>query len=243
MEIVSKNNQTIKDLKKQKDKNRFLLFLDTPKMVKEALKQGFRPLYIFILKEKHFDFLENQNIIYTSEEVLKSLSSVQTNAGIIGVFEMKKFQKFENDHNFLVLDNVQDAGNVGAILRSALACNFKTVFLLDCAKVSSEKVVRSSAGAVLNLNLIEISRQDFLKNYTLSNLYYADMGGVNIFKQKPSGTVGIVMGNEGNGVSDEIKSKCTGSISLPMQNNLESLNVAVSAGVIMYQICYGGEIK
>ena len=69
------------------------------------------------------------------------------------------------------------------------------------------------------------------------------MGGVNIFKQKPSGTVGIVMGNEGNGVSDEIKSKCTGSISLPMQNNLESLNVAVSAGVIMYQICYGGEIK
>ena len=242
MEIVSKNNQTIKDLKKQKDKNRFLLFLDTPKMVKEALNLGFKPLYIFILKEKHFDFLENQNIIYTSEEVLKTLSSVQTNAGIIGVFEMKQHKNFENNHNFLVLDNVQDAGNVGAILRSAIACDFKTVFLLDCAKVTSEKVVRSSAGAVLNLNLFELTKQEFLNSYNFNNLYYADMGGINIFTQKPSNPVGIVMGNEGKGVSQEIIDICAGSVSLPMRNNLESLNVAVSAGVIMYQICYGGKI-
>lgn len=242
MEIVSKNNNTIKQLKKQKDKDKFLLFLDTPKMVKEALNSGFEPLYIFILKNKHFNFLNNQKTIYVSEDVLKTLSSVQTNAGIIGVFKMKQNTQFENNHNFIVLDNVQDAGNVGAILRSCLACDFKTVFLLDCAKVTSEKVVRSSAGAVLNLNLIQISRQEFLNNYKFNNLYYADMGGKNIFENKFSLPIGLVMGNEGNGVSQEIKNICKQSISLPMKNNLESLNVAVSAGVIMYQICYGGKL-
>lgn len=242
MEITSKNNQIIKDLKKQKEKNKFLLFLDTPKMVQEALSNGFEPVYIFVLKDKVFDFLKNFQTIQTSDAVLSSLSSVQTNAGIIGVFNMKASIKNDYTKNYLVLDNVQDAGNVGAILRSALACNFLNVFLLDCASVSNEKVVRSSAGAVLKLNIMQTTKSKFIEDYQFDNMYYADMNGANIFKSKPPSPIGIVMGNEGNGVSPQIKALCKGSISLPMENGLESLNVGVSAGIIMYQINFGGNL-
>lgn len=241
MEITSKNNLTIKDLKKQKDHNRFLLFLDTPKMVEEALIHGFEPLHIFVLKEKMFDFLNQSQITWVSQEVLDSLSTVKTNAGIVGVFKMKFSSVDRIQNNFVVLDNVQDSGNVGAIMRSALACNFLDIVLVDCASATSEKVVRSSAGAVLKLNIVEMTREQYQNNFCPKNLYYADMNGENIFDFKPDFPLGIVMGNEGHGVSQISKNKCKGSVSIPMKNNLESLNVAVSAGIIMYQICFGGK--
>lgn len=241
MEITSKNNLTIKDLKKQKDHNRFLLFLDTPKMVEEALIQGFEPLHIFVLKGKTFDFLNKNQTTFVSKEVLNSLSTVKTNAGIVGVFKMKFSSVDHIQGNFVVLDNVQDSGNVGAIMRSALACNFLDVVLVDCASATSEKVVRSSAGAVLKLNIVEMTCQQYQNTFCPKNLYYADMGGKDIFDFKPDLPVGIVMGNEGHGVSETSKQKCMGSIAIPMKNNLESLNVAVSAGIIMYQICFGGK--
>lgn len=239
-EITSKNNQIIKDLRKQKDHNRFLLFLDTPKMVEEALNNHFEPLHIFVLKGKSFDFLKNQAVTVASEDVINSLSTVKTNAGIIGVFKMK-FSSAENiTGNFVVLDNVQDAGNVGAIMRSALACDFLNIVLVDCASTTSEKVVRSSAGAVLKLNITEMTAQQYKNSFFAPNMYFADMGGENIFEFSTCGPIGIVMGNEGHGVSLESQKKCKGSISIPMNNGLESLNVAVSAGIIMYKISFGG---
>lgn len=241
MEILSKNNLTIKELKKQKDHNRFLLFLDTPKMVEEALIQGFEPLHIFVLKGKNFCFLQNFECTFVSQEIIDMFSTVKTNAGIIGVFKMK-FASVENiKGNYLVLDNVQDAGNVGAILRSALACDFLDIVLVDCARTTSEKVVRSSAGAVLKLNIMELTKEQYEKSFFADNLYYADMHGQNIYDFVSDKPVGIVMGNEGHGISDVSRKKCKGSISIPMKNGLESLNVAVSAGIIMYKICFGGK--
>lgn len=242
MEITSKSNSLIKELKKQKEHSRFLLFLDTPKMVKEALINGFRPLYMFVLKEKQFDFLSGIDVIFTTKEILSVFSNVKTNAGIVGVFEMKFANNLNLHGNYVVLDTVQDAGNVGAILRSALACDFRDVIAIDSASVTSEKVVRSSAGAVLKLNISEVTKSYFLQNFKQKNLYYADMCGDDIFQSIPKQPVGIVMGNEGNGVSKEVKALCQGSVSIPMKNDLESLNVAVSAGLIMYQISFGGKL-
>lgn len=243
MEITSVNNLFIKQLKKEKAKNRFLLFLDTPILIEEALNHNLTLKHVLIQKDKQYNFVSKfrDKVIFVSKEVLAQLSSVVTSAGVLGVFEFEKKPYKAPQGNYLVLDNVQDAGNVGTLLRTALAANFKTVFLLDCASITNEKVIRSSAGALFSLFVHEMTRKEFLQNFTLNNLYVADMDGKNIFKEKPNGNIGLALGNEGNGVSEEIVKAAQGKIvSLPMENNLESLNVAVSGAIIMYLINFGG---
>ncbi len=236
MKITSTSNQFIKDLKKQKAKNRFLLFLDTPKLVAEGLNAGFNPKYIFVEIGKHFDFLSKIEVIEASSQIIKTFSNVEENAGIVGVFSFEKKEFKKPIGNFLVLDNIQDGGNVGTLLRSALGADFKEVFLLDCASVTNEKVIRSSAGAIFRLNIYEMTKIEFILKFKEKNLFYADMKGKNIFdlSLKPPQHLGLVVGNEGSGVSNELKEICSGSFSVPMKNSLESLNAAVSGSIIMF---------
>ncbi len=244
MEITSKNNALIKQLKKEKAKNRFLLFLDTPNLVEEAFKNNLAPKHILIETGKNFDFVPKQHqnkIVYVSSSVLKHLSSVKSPAGIIGVFNFEKKQFKNPNSNFLVLDNVQEAGNVGTLLRTALGAGFNHVYLLDCASVTNTKVVRASAGAVFKLNIYELSKTQFLKQFNKNNLFIADIDGKNVFTTQFVQPIGLVLGNEGQGVSNDLKSLAKNNkITIPMQNQLESLNVAVSGSIIMYQITHGG---
>lgn len=244
MEITSKNNQLIKDLAKEA-KNRFLLFLDTPNLVKEAINNNLTVKHILQLKNKKFDFIGEElanKIVFVNEEILSHLGSVEQNAGILGVFEYPK-RKFENPNaNYLVLDRVQDAGNVGTLLRSAQGANFTNVYLLDCASLTNSKVIRSSSGAIFKLNIFELSKQEFLSSFSKDNLYVADMDGQNIFDLEVPLPMGIALGNEGKGISQEILALAKNKkISVPMENALESLNVAVSGSIIMFNVNFGGK--
>jgi len=244
MEITSKNNQLIKDLTKEA-KNRFLLFLDTPNLIKEAISNNLTVKYILQIKDKKFDFIGQQfanKIIFVNEEILKHLGSVEQSAGILGVFEYSKKQ-FENPNaNYLVLDHVQDAGNVGTLLRSAMGANFTSVYLLDCASITNPKVVRSSSGAIFKLNIFELSKQEFLSSFNKDNLFACSMDGQNIFEMQVTLPIGIVLGNEGKGISEEIVALAKNKkISVPMENSLESLNVAVSGSIIMFNVNFGGK--
>lgn len=240
MEITSKNNNFIKELMKEKAKNRFLLFLDTPNLVKEAILNNLKLKHILIEIGKSFDFVEDKHkdkVVFVSKHILESFSDVKTPAGIVGVFELYKKQFKTPQNNFLVLDNVQEPGNVGTLLRTAQATNFKQVYLLDCASVSNPKVVRASSGAIFKLEIFEISKQEFLQNIGNQKLHLAVLSGDNVFETKFEGITGLVLGNEGNGISKEfLQMQNSKMITLPMANNLESLNVAVSGSVIMYQI-------
>ena len=241
-EIISKNNSLIKSLKKQKLKNRFLLFLDNPKTIEEAFDFGLECEYILLENNKQEKFswalTKKTNIIIVSDEVIKTLTSTKTPQGIIAVFKFKKQALSLPKANFLVLDGLQDAGNIGSLLRSALGANFKDIFLIDCASLTNEKVIRSSMSTIFRLNTYELTRQEFIeiaKKNKLS-LVCCDMHGENIYETVKPNNVGIVLGNEGNGVSEEVKSLCFKTISIPMQNNLESLNVAASGAIIMFEI-------
>lgn len=245
MEINSTNNSFIKSLKKEKAKNRFLLFLDTPILVKEAINHNLKIHYILINKTKKFDFVRDistDKVIFVNESVITHLSNVENNAGIIGVFEFNK-KEYENPQdNYLVLDNVQDAGNVGTIIRSAAGANFKSLYLLDCASVTNEKVIRSTAGAIFKVNIFEMSKQEFVSNFNKENLYVADMNGENVFESHVPLPLGIVLGNEGKGVSQKLRELAKGKVlSVPMEKGLESLNVAVSGSILMYTINFGGK--
>ena len=239
--ITSVNNPIIKELKKQKLKG--LLFLDNPKLIEEAINAGFNPLYTLIQDGKNFDFLKNYNPIIVSKQIIDIFSDVKTNQGVIVVIDIPKKSIEKPKGNYLVLDNVQDAGNVGTLIRSALGAKFHYIYLLECAKLSNIKTVRSSMGACFNTHIYECKKHDFIyefKNWNL-DLFYCDMNGINIYeKEFKNHTVGIVVGNEGKGVSEEIKNLASESIKLPMDSKLESLNAGVSGSIIMYQITYGG---
>lgn len=230
----------IKELKKQKRTNPNLLFLDNPKIIKDALNAGHKPKLALVTSEEKFDlpYLENEKILLTEKSVIEDLSDVKTPQGVCIILEYIQHIAEKPKTNFLVLDGLQDPGNVGTLIRTAKAAGFDYVYLIDSVKETNLKMIRSSVGASFNLNLFSLSREDFLrfaKEWQL-NLLKTDMKGKNIFDFTSTEVIGVVIGNEGQGVSNEISSICQKSVSIPMKEGIESLNAGVSGAIIMYQI-------
>ena len=167
--------------------------------------------------------------VFTREQLGKDFNRVtdlETPQGILAVVPIPKPTAVT--FPYIVLDTIQDPGNVGTILRTACAFGYKTVFCINCADTWSQKVIRSAMGAQFELNIIE----GFESIPKGSELYIADMSGTEI--KKPTGKFGIAFGSEGQGISNKIKSMPHKIISIPMKNGTESLNVAVASGIIMH---------
>ena len=230
----------IKDLKKQKRTNPNLLFLDNPKIIRDALNAGHKPILALTLSEEkaNFPYLDESKIYLTDKSVIEDLSDVKTPQGVCIILEYIQHVVDKPKTNFLVLDGLQDPGNVGTLIRTAKASGFEYVYLLDSVKETNMKMIRSTAGACFSLNLFSLSREEFVKKakeWEL-NLIKTDMKGENIFDFEAHGIVGVVIGNEGNGVSMDISNICSQTVSIPMKLGIESLNAGVSGAIIMYQI-------
>jgi len=230
-------NEKIKYLKKLMS-NKAYVFFDNPKILQEAYDAGHKIAYIIKKEGVIFKADYGGEILEVSENVFKAFSTTVNSQGIIGVVEFKNLELKKPQGNFLVLDNLQDPGNVGTLIRSALGANFLDVYLLDCAKVTNDKVVRSSMGAVLKTRCYQTTKQEFLQRAKEWNLNFAvcDMEGEDIYKTTLPQPIGIIVGNEGRGVSERMYSLATKTIKIPMQNGLESLNAGVSGSIVMYCI-------
>ncbi len=238
--MLKASNSLIKDLKKQKRENSSLLFLDNKKIISDAISHGLTPKIILIEKEE-LNLWGNICPIYlTDQKTIEQLSDCITPQGVLCVTEyLQDIDINEPKSNFLVLDTLQDPGNVGTLIRSAAACNFKEVFLLDSVKITNPKLVRSSVGTIFNVKIHSLSKDKFAKiakNWNKIEFIKADMNGENVFETKFDKKYGLILGNEGKGVSKILSSLCTKTVALPMEDGVESLNVAVSGAVIMYQI-------
>lgn len=242
MFIQSKSNESVKKAVKLQDKKyrqQFKQFLvENEKILVEAYKNGYKIEEIFYIGNLKNSYGDDVRYIETTEEVLKALSSTSTFAKCVAVVNMKNENSgaIELNSNFLVLDRLQDPSNVGAIIRSSLGANFTNVLLIDCADVFDTKVIRASMGAIFNLNVKKVSLQDVMAlNYPLVAL---DMDGKNIFKEDFSKNqiYGFVVGNEGQGVCDELMRLAKKVVAIPMNERLESLNASVSASLVMYAI-------
>lgn len=228
----------IKSIKKQIRENRHLLFLDNIKIINDSLKSdNFKPVVGFVCSEelgKDFDF----PTYIVDKSTMESLVDVKTPQGVCVMVEYTQHVVKKPKTNFLVLDQIQDPGNAGTLIRTAVATGFSPVILIDSVRVTNSKLVRSTVGAIFNANIYEMSKSEFIayqKEWKLS-LLKADMNGENIFETNFSSIVGVVIGNEGNGVSDEISSLCSQNVRIPMNKGIESLNAGVSGAIIMYQI-------
>ncbi|MDY0138467.1 MAG: RNA methyltransferase [Candidatus Izemoplasmatales bacterium] len=235
IKIESDKNEFIKDVSKLKQKkyrnltNQYLV--EGPHLIKEALQAGVLKK-LFFVNDIDFDFVDSYQV---SEKVMKKLSSVESLQGIIGVCE-KKSQVFLSD-KILLLDNVQDPGNIGTLMRSAVAFGFNTIVADSSVDFYNDKVIRSSQGAVMKINLINMNILDFIERNPDYRYFVTDLRS-NIFLEDHDlsyNKIGIILGNEGQGVSDDVIRSVSNSLKIRIQD-MESLNVGVAGSIIMYEV-------
>lgn len=239
-EITSKNNALIKDLAKltikkyRKEQN--LVLVEGERFISDLIARGVQIKYLLYRQKPAF--AQNLDIeqILCSEEVLNCLTQTVNSSQIVGVARLtaKTFRLPES--RFLILDRVADPGNLGTIIRTALALGYKDIYMYNCVDWTNDKVLRSTMGTIADVNLFETSINDLqrLKRFKIFN---ADTNGTDIDNiTKPNGVFGIILGNEANGASEEISSLASKNVSIKMQNAVESLNVAIAGAIVMSKL-------
>lgn len=233
MNITNADIKNLKDKKFKRENNLFIV--EGNKFCADLLNSDIEIIYT-ITSDKNLKGFPN--ICVVSEKMLSSLATTKTNQSIICVCKIKKYD-LSSVGNCLILDNLQDPGNVGTLVRSALAFNFNDIYLVGGADPYSEKVIRSSAGTILKARLhicdFETIKQN--KKQIANSFIVADMDGENINKIKLNkNKVAVIVGNEGQGVSDEFLNIADTKISIPMTSKVESLNAGVAGSIIMQKI-------
>ena len=236
--ITSLQNTKVKELNKLKEKkyrdDAKLFLVEGDHLVNEAYKMN-QLKEVLCLESFECDF--DVPITYISEEVMKKLTSMKSISNVIGV--CKKFISKGYGNRLVLLDGIQDPGNLGTIIRSAASFNFDTVVLgLNTVDLYNDKVIRSTEGMIFHQNVIQEDLSEFVKELKNNNytIYTTDVNEGKIvsdidFKQK----IAIIIGNEGQGVSD-IKKYADEALYIPMNKKCESLNASVATSIIMYEV-------
>ena len=241
IQIDSDKNDLIKEISKLKQKkyrnlnNQYLV--EGPHLVKEALAKGVL-LKVFFVSNMTFDF---DNAYQVSDKVMKKLSNVDAPQGIVAVCEKRAKQELSN--NILLLDNVQDPGNIGTLMRSAVAFGFETIIADNSVDFYNDKVIRSSQGAIFKINLINTNIMDFINNNLDYEYYATDLKSDKYLSDQifTKRKIGIILGNEGQGVSEDILNNIDNRLKIQIKD-MESLNVGVAGSIIMYDVFKRGEI-
>ena len=210
------------------------------KLVKEVLQRNQKIDYLIVREDcvdKYCDRLCHKAYFVVSSKTMGDLVDTVTNQGILAVVNKPTLPMRAPLSNALVLEHVQDPTNVGAILRTAAALGYKAVYMIQCADPYSPKCIRAGMSSQFCLNIFEGDSDEILSYVKQTCLLIcADMDGKNLYSCNVSDRHAILFGNEGNGVSDTLKQRCDMTVAIPMQNEIESLNVSVSAGILMYSL-------
>lgn len=174
-------------------------------------------------------------IFCVSDAVMDSIADTSSPYGIVAVCKIPDEQFKLPIGNALLLDGVSDPGNIGTIMRTAVACDFCDIYLLDTADLYSPKVIRATLGSLFKARVCNIDEAQALTLMRECNGAVLDMGGKNIIGERIDSPILFVAGNEAHGVRECLKREAKKVYSLPMKNQIESLNVAVATAVAMYQ--------
>ena len=231
MVISSKDNETIKKLKKLKDKKyrdqENCYIIEGIKLIKEAINENAKIKLIIVCD----DCKQENNI---DEDAVNP-------QGILAVIEKEKSNNVINyDENlFLVLDDIQDPGNMGTILRTADSLNLKQIIVSKgSSDIYNPKVVRSTMGAIFRVNIIE--SDNLVKTLKDMKKHKIKIVTTNLQTDKKIYDVdyeksAIVIGNEANGVSNEVLELADEKVKIPMPGKTESLNASVATAIILYE--------
>ncbi|WP_128332060.1 RNA methyltransferase [Apibacter sp. HY039] len=226
----------IQSLSKKKYRQKYNLFVvEGIKNIKEFVFSDF--ILKNIYSTEPISFLNESQYELISQDELKKISFLTTPHNALALFEIPIFNLNKIVGMQLALDEVQDPGNMGTIIRLAdwfgieqIVCSPGTVDIFN------PKVVQASMGSLTRVNIVYMDLVNFITSNEDLRIYATDMNGDNLYETSFASDAVLVMGNEGNGISDQVKQLCTNVITIPRFGNIqktESLNVAMSAGIII----------
>lgn len=245
MKITSVNNDLVKEtakLLRGKCRSESGLFLiEGEKGVAEALQAGIDIRQLFVLEG--FGNYTHKNLVETTEAVLSKISDAKTAPKVVAVAKQPKYNidEFKNYKKVVLLEGIKDAGNLGTILRTAAAFGIEGAVLYgDTVDLYNPKCVRSTVGCLWKTPVVQVKDLDELKQTFSSFERVATLPkGTNVVSLSnyiPSEKELVMFGSEADGLSEELKEFATKNVTIEMAENVESLNLSVSAAVIMYKI-------
>lgn len=232
--ITSVNNKMIKDLMKLKQKKyrQDYYLVESKHLVDEAIKKGVADLIITCEPvDTDIETLE------VSKEVMEKLAFTKTPQSIMARCKKIKDDQLLDGHRYLILDNLQDPGNVGTLIRTALALGIDQVVLSNqSVDIYNDKVLRSMQGAHFHLSCIYRDLKTLIPDLQEKGVYVVGSAlenGKDIHQIDNQEKMAFVLGNEGNGMTKEIIDLCDAVGYIPIET-IESLNVAIAGGIMMY---------
>ncbi|WP_278589987.1 TrmH family RNA methyltransferase [Capnocytophaga ochracea] len=238
--MLSKNQvKLIQKLQQKKYRNELNLFIvEGKKSIVEFLQAGYR-LELLIAIEVFATALNGQPITLVSKEELRKVSSLKNPDEGLAIFHQRQHKGILQEGVILALDNVQDPGNLGTLIRlcdwfgiETLICNSQTV---DCY---NPKVVQASMGSLTRVAVHYVDLAGFLATCALP-LYAMDLDGENLYTTEFPEDCVLILGNEANGISPEVRALADGIITIPRFGKLqqtESLNVAMAGAIVVSQV-------
>ena len=223
--IESVNNEKIikySKLKTKKYRDETSLFIVEGKHLVEEAKK-----YDLVIDE----YILDENVTLPVMKKLSNLDNPNTHLAIC-----KKKEEKPISGNILIVDGVQDPGNMGTIIRTCVAFNIDTIVVSNnTVDIYNDKVIRASEGMLFSINIIKRDLVSFIKELKY-NIYTTDVkGGSSIYNYNFMEPYAIVVGNEGNGVSSEVSELINNKLYIPMSSKCESLNVGVATSIILYE--------
>ncbi len=190
-----------------------------------------------------------RKITLLSDSVFKTVSQTKSPQGILAIVKrfdykldeiLETANKKQENRLYLILESIQDPGNLGTIVRTAEATGVTCIIIGgETCDIYNPKVIRSTMGAIFRVPFVNstnlIKTVDILKSNNVT-VYGAHLCGNNLYSEKFNGNTAFLIGNEGNGLSEEISSKADKLIKIPMNGRVESLNAAVSTSILCYEV-------
>lgn len=256
--IQSKDNPRIKQFcalakaKKQRS-TEGLFVLEGIRLIDDALKNGAEIEYILATQKalselSSLDLELNINVFEITHAIAEKVSQTQTPQGAFAVCKMPKTTlELKNCKRLLMLCDIQDNGNLGMIMRTADALKIDGLILCNCCDVFSPKTVRATMGSVFRVNFSLEKNTDAVLS-KLNNLGFHTYAAVpksdalSVAELEFAEKSVVLIGNEGNGLPQDIIDSCDSRITIRMNGTIESLNAAMAAGIMLWELC-GKELK
>lgn len=239
MIILSRQNPLVKELaslKEKKGRRRTGTFLvEGHKMVREAVASGMDVVRL-ILREDYAGETYGLPAVRLGRDAFAAVCDEKTPQGIAAEVAIPLRSVQPPQGRCLLLDGLQDPANVGAIIRTAVAAGYEDIYLAGCADPFSPKSVRASMSGVFFARIMQGTQEEILSAIAGMSVIAADMGGEDVFSYVAPEKFCLAVGSEGSGLSALVRGRADATVRIPMDARTESLNAAVSAGILMYAL-------
>lgn len=241
IEITSLQNNLVKFCTKLQNakfrKAEKLILLDGEKTIQGIIQDNIEFEYLFIKKDSSLkEYSKIKNLVFVTDEILKKISTTATSSSCVGIIKEPEIDanNILNCKKIAILENIKDAGNLGTIIRSAVAFSIDAIVLYgNCVDLYNSKTIRATAQNMFKIPIIHIKNFDFIKKLKKNHKFLATVVNTenNFFTYQFEENIVLLFGSEADGLSKEMQEISDVKLTLPMDKNVESINLAICASI------------